>query len=656
MVKARKKSFLKLRIGLVYSLCILMLLGLWVYAFYIQIVRGPYLASKAHEQHWSNVYSNGDRGEILDCRGHLLAKSVDVSSVFARPGQVADKKSTAKSLSHILDMRQEKIYDLLRNKSSFVWVARKIGDDKASKVRKASLDGLYLTEDQGRFYPNGHLAGQLLGFVGVDNHGLEGLELSFDQYLAGKKKSFQVQRDGLGHILYASGQFDQDQLQGQDIHLTIDTRIQLAVEEALKRSVDAHQAKSGMGLVIEVETGKIRAWGQYPFFNPNKFQRCSSKEWRNKIVLDLFEPGSTLKPFLVAAALEEDVCQTDKIYFCEQGCWRFHDQVIEDTHDYGWLPVNKIIRYSSNIGAGKIGLDLGKKRYYRYLAELGFGRSTKMPLPAENKGVLRPPSAWNKVDLVSAAFGHGLSLNALQLGRAFCCLANHGKKQALHIIEKPDQGKGRLKRVFSSETCQDILQMMEDVVQEDGTGTRARIEGFSVGGKTGTAQKATSAGGYGDAYVATFIGLFPSLDPEYLILVVIDEPEDNHYGGVVAAPAVRDIALNVITYSREFRAKLGHKDGQIRKKGTGKTSKILMTASRKVSNEQKKDLWQDVKVPDFNGWSISQALVYLGKKGIVPDLRGQGVFIREQSPDPGQPWAKVKDNKWVLWLDDKSDI
>ncbi len=656
MVRSRKKQFFRLRIGIVYSICILILLGLWGHAFYVQIIRGPYLASQAHRQHWSQVYSYGERGEIFDCRGHLLAKSVDVSSVFARPDQIKDQRSTAGTLSRILGLRQEKILSLLRSEGSFVWIARQIGDKKAFKLRKNHLDGIYTTKEKRRFYPYGHLAGQLLGFVGIDNHGLEGLELSFDKYLSGQKKSYQVQRDGLGDLLYSSGQFDPNQLQGRDLRLTIDTRIQLAVEEALKDSVDTHKARSGLGLVIEVETGKIRAWAHYPFFNPNNFQKYSSKEWRNRIALDLFEPGSTLKPLLIASALEEGICQDDQIYFCEQGSWSFHDQIIEDTHDYGWLPVNKIVRYSSNIGAGKIGLDLGKKRYHSYLTELGLGSRTGLPLPAENKGVLRPPSAWTEVDLVSAAFGQGLSLNVLQLARAFSCLANHGKMKSLRILKQPKQDNGPVRRVLSRQTCQDVLEMMEDVVQEDGTGTQARIKGFSVGGKTGTAQKATSEGGYGDGYVASFVGLFPSLDPEYLILVIIDEPRDSHYGGVVAAPAVRDIGLNVITYSREFREKLVNRDINIRGKASEQSARIMMAASGKNTYRQKEQGWQDIKVPDFTGWSINQALKILGKRGIVPDFRGQGVFIKEQSPDPGQSWSKVRDNRWILWLGDKSNI
>lgn len=655
MTRSRKKNALKARIMTVYVLCVLIFFGLWGRALFVQCIQGPSLASQANQQHWTEVYSHGQRGEILDCRGHLLAKSILVASVFARPGQVVNAVSVAKQLSEILELREEAILPRLQSSKSFVWIARQIGDDQAYKLRQSDIPGVYLTEEKRRFYPYGHLAGQLLGFVGVDNYGLEGLELSFNEYLSGKKRVYQVQRDGYGHLLYAPGQFDAYELRGRNIHLTIDTRIQLAVERALSHAVEAYKAKSGMGLVIEVETGAVRGWAHYPFFNPNNFQQYTSQDWRNRIVIDVFEPGSTLKPLLVAAALEEGVCHTDQIYFCENGSWKFHGHKIRDTHEYGWLPVNRIVRYSSNIGAGKISLDLGKKNYYRYLSDFGLSKSSGLPLPGENKGILRPPALWTGIDLVAAAFGQGLSVNTFQLASAFLCLANQGLAIHPHILEHPVQDHDPGNRILSPGTCQQVLKMMHNVVQADGTGTRARIEGFSVGGKTGTAQKAIPEGGYGNSYVASFVGLFPSMDPEYLILVVIDEPKRNHYGGVVAAPAVRDIGLEVITHSRAFRKNCVNNKADWKQGKPGQSELIEMTASKKMTVKSRQDILQDSEVPDFTGWSIRKTLELLGNNGIIPDLRGHGVFVTKQSPDPGQLWSHVQDSQWVLWLGDKSD-
>ena len=649
--RKKKWDWSKIRLAALGCFCGLIWLGLWARAYHLQIIQGPDLARMANQQYWINISTYGQRGQITDARGRLLAKSVRVNSVFARPQEVAHPRQTSRTLSAILETSPEKVLKALKTDRSFVWIARKVSDRKSFQVQSAQLPGIYLTEEKDRFYPQGHLAGQLIGFVGLDNTGLEGLERSFDPLLAGERRDFVAQRDASGQVLFAPGQLGST-LAGQDVQLTIDANLQFAAEQALAEAVETNRAKSGMFLVVEVRTGSILAWAHYPFFNPNRYRQSSPNLWRNKIALDDFEPGSTLKPLLVAAALEEAVCSPRKIYFCENGEWVYDGHSFNDTHEYGWLSVRRVIRYSSNIGAGKIGLELGAKTYFSYLDQLGLGQEAGLPLPGESRGILRRPGRWTDVDLVTASFGQGLSTTALQLARAYLCLANRGVLKPLQLIVSPDRERAEPARVFSESTAETVLAMLEDVVQEDGTGTQARIEGISVGGKTGTAQKASPEGGYGYAYLASFVGLFPSMNPDYLILGVVDEPKRNHYGGVVAAPAVREVALELVSTSNQEPMKKAVK--QI-PRGQKVTSDIPRFRVNRASLAGTASTGTDGVVPNLCGLSLREAVDILIQRGVVPKVNGSGVTVTRQKPDPGQHWSETADTGWQLWLGEQRD-
>lgn len=647
MIDRRKNKRDWSRIRLIGVACLLASIWavLWARAYQVQVISGPDLAQKANSQYWRTCQAYGERGEISDSQGKLLAKTLRVKSVFARPKEIKDQAKTVQVLSDILSRQEKDLLKILRKKKNFVWVARKIGDKRSSQIRKANLAGIYLTEESRRYYPQGHMAGQLLGFVGLDNKGLEGLELSFDSYLAGKKKEYLVQRDASGHILYAPGQLSQ--LSGKDLRLTIRSDTQFHSEQALAKAVEKFRAQSGTALVLEVSTGEILAWANYPFFNPNNFKQYSPQDWRNRVVLDEFEPGSTIKPILVAAALEEGVCTYNQEYYCEQGAWAYQGEKFKDTHEYSYLPVNKIIRYSSNIGAGKIGLDLRAQTYHSYLQELGVGSKTGLPLPGESKGILRPPQAWTEIDLISASFGQGFSLNTLQLAKLYLCLANKGVMPKIQLIEKTGQCSCPGKRIFSISTAQKVLSMLEDVVEEDGTGTRARIQEIKVGGKTGTAQKSVSKKGYINEYVASFVGLFPAQNPQFLILVVVNEPEKNHYGGVVAAPAVKKVGEKMVaSYDVDYNSLESERPDQAALKVQALSRKIEQQRSEE---RQKIDNWHK-KIPNLQGISLRRALEILSDKGVIPQVKGQGMFIQKQVPEPGSRWSGTEKENWTLWL------
>ncbi len=650
--RTKRRDWSKARLAALGCFCALIWLGLWARAYHLQIVQGPELAQMADQQYWIKVSTYGQRGEITDARGRLLAKSIRVNSVFARPREVVHPQQTSKALGRILDVAPGKVLKALAADKSFVWVARKVSDRKSFQVQSAQLPGVYLIEEKDRYYPQGHLAGQLIGFVGLDNTGLEGLERSFDSLLAGEQGEFVAQRDASGQILYAPGQLGTT-LAGQDVQLTIDANLQFAAEKALAEAVETNRARAGMFLAVEVESGSILAWAHYPFFNPNRYRQSNPDQWRNRIALDDFEPGSTIKPLLVASALEEGVCSPRKIYFCENGQWTFAGHTFNDTHDYAWLSVRRVIRYSSNIGAGKIGLELGAETYFSYLDQLGLGQETGLPLPGESKGILRRPGQWTSVDLVSASFGQGLSATTLQLARSYLCLANKGMLKPLQLVPSPAQDRKQPVRVFSERTAEIVLAMLEDVVQEDGTGTQARIEGISVGGKTGTSQKASPEGGYGQAYMASFVGLFPAMNPDYLIIAVVDEPKKNHYGGVVAAPAVREVALELVSTSdREPVQLAADRHVQPHADVTADTARFRVNQARPA---QKATTKAGSLVPDLLGLSLREAVEILIQRGVVPRVKGSGVMVTRQEPDPGQQWPEKTDSTLQLWLGEPKD-
>ncbi|MFP4391918.1 MAG: penicillin-binding transpeptidase domain-containing protein [Desulfohalobiaceae bacterium] len=648
--KTRKsRDWSRIRIRLLWILFTLIWLGLWAKAFQVQILEGRDLANKANRQYWSKGSAYGQRGEIMDRQGRLLAKSLTVQSVFARPGEVQDPVQSARTLARILDLQQSTVLEELRQDKGFVWISRQIKDQQAFRIQAEALPGIYLTEERRRFYPQGGLAGQLLGMVGLDNQGLEGLELSFDSYLSGEKKEYILQRDAAGNLLYAPGQFT-EQISGRQLRLTLDSRLQYAAERALAGAVQKHKASSGMSLVVRVKSGEILAWANYPFFNPNNYRGSQPRFRMNRIALEDFEPGSTLKPFLVAAALQEQVCTPNSIFFCEQGKWRINGFEFKDVHEYGWLPVSKIIRYSSNIGAGKLGLELGTQKYYHYLQKLGLGQTTGLPLPSEREGILRPPFAWSQVDLISASFGQGISATALQLAQAYACLANKGVKVPLQLVQEPaNQGQQEKKRVFSNSSAEKVLDMLQDVVQADGTGVKARIEGVNMAGKTGTSQKAVEKGGYGDEHVAAFVGLLPAKDPQYLILTVVDEPQDQHYGGLVAAPAVREVALEILSHSDSLQLKTEEGGSWLPEPGSFPAEGNRYRLKTKGVQNKQGDFKQG-QVPDLKGMPLRRALEILAGQGIMPRIQGRGVQIHDQRPDPGQACEEAEE-EWVLWLE-----
>lgn len=612
------------------------LMGLWARAYHVQVVKGPQYAKMANRQYWASETVSGKRGEIHDRNGLLLAKSITMQSVYVRPREISDRWTTAQRLAPILGVTPKKVSALLDPDKPFVWISRKISDAQASAIRKADLPGVYLDEETSRQYPQGHLAGQLLGFVNMDGEGIEGVEKSFNDLLAPSSTKYRVQKDAAGNRLSSPENDDQAKFDGQNLRLTIDSQVQLAVEQALERSVVKAKGKYGAALVVEISTGDILGWANYPYFNPNVAKKGRS-EWKNRLAVDIFEPGSTLKAILIASALQEKICTPTTEYFCENGKWSIKGRRIKDTHKYGNLSVNKILRYSSNIGVAKIGLALGAQKYAHYLQEVGFSRPLGLPLPGESAGLMRPAAQWTQVDLANIAFGQGLGVTVLQMAEAYLCIANDGVRLPLRLLYEPDRPVEG-KRIFDSEVSRMVMSMLEEVVQEDGTGTRSRIEGVRVAGKTGTAQKASPNGGYGSDYVASFVAIFPADKPRYLVFMMVDEPKAGHYGGVLVAPEVREIGVQLLTASGML-AEPAEKNHVARVTPERYVAPVSRTSS--ISADQ-------ATMPDLQGATVRQALEVLVAKGIVPTLSGDGVVVEKQRPLPGEKWPE--DKKCRLWL------
>lgn len=538
--------FLVLLGGLSVAFC-----GVVVQAYRIQIYHGERLRQQIQRIYQREITVLPARGSIYDRNGEDLAISIPVDSIYARPARIEDAVGTATKLAPVLDLDRDTILKRLRQESPFVWLKRQVVPTVSARVRALGLPGVGVVRETRRFYPNLELAGHLLGFVGVDGQGLDGIEYQYDRLLRGETNRMVVDQDALGRPLASAEGLVVARKDGHNLVLTIHKEIQHATEQRLQEAVEANKARGGMAVVMDPKTGEILALANVPRFNPNTYQQYPKEVLRNRCVMDGYEPGSAFKPILVAAALEEKLWRPTDALYCENGSYRVHDKVIHDVHHYGTLTLAGIIQKSSNIGAAKIGLSMGAERLYPYIRNFGFGRAIGADIPGEASGFVRAPK-WAPIELANISFGQGISVTALQLTNAFSALANGGRLMRPFVVREILDAQGNtverrapqeLGAVISPETARQVTQMLVSVVSPEGTGSQAAIEGFRVAGKTGTAQKPdVRHGGYlKGKYMASFVGFVPAQDPRLCVLVVLDEPQGMIYGGQVAAPVFREI-------------------------------------------------------------------------------------------------------------------
>jgi len=550
-------KYIKLRVFLVGLAFIALFAVIGAKAVHLQVYRSPWLAQKASSQYEQSLKSSGKRGTVYDRNSREMAVTIDVTSIAARPSKIKHPKAASRALAKILKADRRRILKKLKSKGPFVWIKRQASPKETAAVKALNLDGIEFVPERNRFYPNKTLASQAIGFTGLDGYGLEGIEFSYDQYLRGSASKHTVFKDALGKV-FNEAQKKEGRSGGHNIILTIDRAIQYITESALEETVKEYSARSGMAIVMESQTGAILALAHVPLFNPNAYTDFNKELWRNRAITDPFEPGSTMKIFSAAAAIESGNIKASTIFYCENGAYKIGRNVVHDIKKHGWLSLQQIIKYSSNIGAVKISEKVGSKRLYVMFRKFGFGTKTEIDSPGETAGSLAHYKNWATVDTGAISFGYGISVSAIQLITAVSAIANDGILMKPYFVQAiTDQNNEPLKqfqpqtvrRVISKKTARIVKTIMKTVTTKGGTGVNAALEGYTVGGKTGTARKLDKNGTYSTTtHMASFVGFTPAENPKLSILVIIDEPKGKYYGGTVAAPVFRRIAREALNY------------------------------------------------------------------------------------------------------------
>ncbi len=545
-----------------YITLLLLLCGFGVVLFRLatlQVLQAAELTVKADRQHQKTVSLEGVRGTIVDRHGKMLAMNLEVPSVFGVPTALDSPAKTARSLSPVLHVRADELERKLRQDRGFVWLARKLDPEQGRRLERMPMEGIGIVLEGRRFYPKGPLLAHVMGFAGMDGEGLEGIERRYESHLHGEKRVTVLQRDALGRTVFPKKMSnEQSPAPGHQLILTIDEVIQYIVEKELEEAVARAEAKSGTMIVLDPSTGALLASAVSPRFDPNAVSALRPDRWRNRALTDAYEPGSTMKAVLAAAAIEERVMKPDTLVFGEQGRMAIGNTMIHDHEKLGWLSFAQVIQKSSNVGAAKAGMALGEQRFYRYLQSFGFGERTEIDLPGEAAGLLKHPREWGGRTLASISMGQEIGVTPMQMVTAVAAIANGGVLMRPYVVSEIRDAQGQTlkevlphvkRRVISPETARAVTTILEGVVT-DGTGGKAAINGFRVAGKTGTAQKIDSRTGRYSAtqFVSSFVGYVPANNPRLAMIVLIDEPRGESWGGTVAAPVFNRVGEQVLNY------------------------------------------------------------------------------------------------------------
>jgi cell division protein FtsI (penicillin-binding protein 3) len=603
---------------------------------WLQVVQHADLAELAERQYSRTVVLHAQRGPILDRNGTVLAVSSPAESLFAHPRTIGDPVRVAARLAPILGRPPRQIHGQLVGKRGFVWLDRRLPPAAAEQVRALKEPGLGLVSEPLRLYPSRELAAHVIGFEGLDG-GLEGIERAWERTLAGTPGKAVVGRDALGREVVTQRVL-RPPAPGQGVVLTLDANIQHLAERELDAAFRRTRSRAAMAVAMDPRTGDVLAMAVRPTFNPNRFaEGASSEAWRNRAVTDPFEPGSTFKVILAAAALEERVVRPDDRIFGENGAITIARTTIRDWKKYGWLTFAEVLQNSSNVGSIKVGLQLGGERYHRYMTAFGFGAPTGVGLAGESRGVLREPGRWSALSLPTMSIGQEVSVTALQLVAAFGAVANGGTLMKPRLVRAVVDGEGReirrfepqaVRQVISPETARTLTRLLVRVVDE-GTGHNAAIPGYAVGGKTGTAQKLDPATRrYSRAPgVLSFVGFAPADDPRFVMLVMLDEPKNEKWGSEAAAPIFAAIGADLLRYLRVPPSDAA--PVQI-VTGTEAAPRPLM----RMAGREEGWTADGPRMPDVRGMPLRGALATLHPLGLNVELAGRGIVV-EQTPAPG---------------------
>ncbi len=519
---------------------LLTFMGLSGRAFYLQVMHDEWLQKKGASAYSRVITLPAHRGIITDRHGEPLAVSAPAESVFVSPGDVHMDEAQQRKLATLLGMDYVELSKRLAIEDrDFVYLKRRLPPETAAEVVRMNLSGVFLKREYNRFYPAGEVTAQLLGMSDVDDRGQEGMELAYQDWLKGAPGSRHVIRDRKGRIVEDVENLRLPQ-NGRDLTLSIDSKLQYLAYRELRAAVSKHKAKAGAIVVLDVKTGEVLALANVPTFNPNNREKLDRDRTRNRVVTDLFEPGSTLKPFTVAAALEAGSVEPETLVETGLGVLQVGNRRIHDAHPEGLLTVSQVIQKSSNVGIAKIAFGFPAEKLWGVLSGAGFGSVPGSGFPGETGGLLWHHKSWKPIQHATISFGHGISVSLMQLARAYTLFGTDGQLQPLHLLRHDEAIAGR--PVISAATARTVRQMMESVVSADGTAIRARVAGYRVAGKTGTAHKIENKGYSTHRYVASFVGLAPVSDPRLIVAVMIDEPSGHdYYGGLVAAPIFSEV-------------------------------------------------------------------------------------------------------------------
>ena len=523
-------------------------LGLAARAAYIQVVANDFFIDQGKVRFMRTLELPANRGRILDRNGLILASSVPAQSIWAIPEDVAidslDKQKLQR-LSQLLEMPLPALTKRLENEDkTFVWLKRQVDDATAKHIAALQIEGIYQREEYRREYPEGESAVHVVGFTNVEDMGQEGVELTFNQELSGRNGSRRVIKDRRGNIVedVESVQVPQE---GKDITLALDTKIQYLAYASLKKSIAEQKAKAGGIVVLDARNGEILALANFPTYNPNNRHRLIGAQLRNRALTDTFEPGSTMKPFTAALALDKGKVRFDTPIPTAPGKLTIGTATISDAHVHGTLTVAQVIQKSSNIGAAKLALSMTSAEMWDMFDRVGFGTPIKLGFPGEVGGRLRPAKTWKPIEQATMSYGHGISVTWMQMARADQVFARDGDIVPLSLTRLDNQPVSG-QQIFSAQTAREVRAMLEMAVQPGGTAPRAQIPGYRVAGKTGTAHK-IEGGAYADKYVSSFVGFGPVSDPRLIVAVMVDEPSaGRHYGGDVAAPVFAEVMAGAL--------------------------------------------------------------------------------------------------------------
>ena len=511
-------------------------LGLVVRAAYVQVIDNAFFKKQGTVRFMRTLDMPASRGRILDRNGHILASSVPMPSIWASPEDIERDPAKLKALSKLLGLTLAELDKKLQDEDkTFVWLKRQVDEDTAKQIADLKIKGVYDRKEYKRIYPEGEAVAHVVGFTNVESLGQEGVELTFNKDLAGKAGSRQVIKDRLGRVVEDVGDMVPP-VDGQDLQLSIDSKIQYFAYEKIKEAVIQHKAAAGSVVVMDIKTGEVLALTNYPSYDPSKRTNLTGAQLRNRALTDTFEPGSTMKPFVVTMALDKGIVTPDTLIQTGNGKYQFGSAVITDSHAHGTLSVSQVIEKSSNIGTTKIAMQLQAHDMWQGFTQVGFGQKPQVPFPGVVAGRLRNYTTWKPIEQATMSYGYGLSVSLFQLAQAYTVFARRGESIPVTMLKREgDVASGA--RIYSEKNVNAMLQMLHTVTGAGGTAPKAQTMGYSVGGKTGTAHKVEGKGYASKKYRGFFVGIAPIDNPRIVVAVMVDEPSDGvYFGGDVAAP------------------------------------------------------------------------------------------------------------------------